>query len=495
MKAQASDKVSFINRVKKNLPNISGYDIVLIERAYDFGKTAHKGQKRANGKNYFTEHCVHVADHIIELGMETPLICAALLHDTIEDTSVTKQEIEENFGLEIADLVEGVSKLGKVKYRGNEQHVESLRKFFVSVAQDVRVVILKLADRWHNLETLEYLRPDKQQRIALESIMIHAPLASRLGMGKLVSTINGLAFPYAYPDEYKQTMDLMETTVKNADTTITKMYRDLSADLHASLGYTPKIDKRIKNSFSLYKKLERKNWNIDEIYDIVALRVVVNSISDCYQALGAVHSHWRPAPNRIKDYIAVPKPNGYQSLHTAVFSGDGKIVEIQIRTQEMHEFNEYGVASHHTYKNPNLQKGSEKESFAWIEQLREFQDYQLKSNDYLKRLRSDFFQDRIFVFTPKGDVIDLPVGATILDFAYAVHTQIGSHANGGKINGKFMALKTVLASEQIVEIVVNPKAHPSDKWLEMCVTDKAQSKIKSYNKKSHNLAISRLFRR
>lgn len=490
-----SDKVSLINRVKEQLPNISGFDVGLIERAYDFGEAAHKGQKRANGKTYFTEHCVHVADHILELGMDTPLICAALLHDTIEDTPVTKEDIEEKFGKEIAELVEGVSKLGKVKYRGNEQHVESLRKFFISVAQDVRVVILKLADRWHNLETLEFLPPEKQHRIAMESIMIHAPLASRLGMGKLVSTISDLAFPKAYPNEYKKTKDLMDAVVKNADTTITKMYRGLAADLHESLGYNPKIDKRIKNSFSLYKKLVRKNWNIDEIYDIVALRVIVNSVSDCYQALGAIHSHWRPAPNRIKDYIAVPKPNGYQSLHTAVFSGDGKIVEIQIRTAEMHEFNEYGVASHHSYKNPMIQQGTEKESFAWIEQLREFQNDELKSSDYLKRLRTDFFQDRIFVFTPKGDVIDLPAGATILDFAYAVHTQIGSHASGGKIDGKFMALKTVLVSEQIVEIVVSPKAHPSDKWLEMCVTEKAQSRIRSYNKKHRNIALSLLFRR
>jgi GTP pyrophosphokinase len=273
------------------------------------------------------------------------------------------------------------------------------------------------------------------------------------------------------------------------------MYRGLVADLHDSLGYDPKIDKRVKTGFSLYKKLLRKNWNIDEIYDIVALRVIVNNISDCYQALGAIHAHWRPAPNRIKDYIAVPKPNGYQSLHTAVFSGDGKIVEIQIRTTEMHEYNEYGVASHHSYKSSGNQKGQGKESFAWIQQLRELQNEDLKTSDYLKRLRTDFFQYRIFVFTPKGDVIDLPAGATILDFAYAVHTQIGSHASGGKINGKFMALKTVLSNEQIVEIVVNPKSHPSDKWLEMCVTEKAQSKIRNYNKKHRNSAFSLFFRR
>jgi len=487
MTSYESDKASLIRRVTERLPDISEADIKLIETAYDFGKQAHKGQKRANGKPYFEDHCVHVADHILELGMDTPLICAALLHDTIEDTTVTTQQIEKQFGKEIALLVEGVSKLGKVKYHGNERHVESLRKFFVSVAQDVRVVILKLADRWHNLETLEYLPREKQHRIAIESIMIHAPLASRLGMGKLVSTINDLAFPYAYPEEYTRTKKLMDDLIKNADSTITKMYRGLVTDLHTTLGYTPKIDKRIKSSYSLYKKLVRKKWNVDEIYDLVALRAIVNSVADCYQSLGSVHSHWRPVPGRIKDYIAVPKPNGYQSLHTAVFSGDGPIVEVQIRTNEMHEFNEFGVASHHSYKNTHLQKGTDKESFAWIEQLREFQSADLTSSDYLKRLRTDFFQDRIFVFTPKGDVIDLPAQATILDFAYAVHTQVGEHASGGKINGKFMALKTPLVSEQIVEIITSPRAHPSDKWLEMCITSNALGRIRRFNKKQHDL--------
>lgn len=479
-------KKALIHNVKHLDPNVSTFDIGLIEKAYDYAKIAHTGQLRVNGKDYFKEHCVAVANHIIDLGMDTPLICAALLHDTIEDTDTTIDDLKKEFGEEIATLVEGVSKLGKLKYRGNERHVESLRKFFVSVAQDVRVVILKLADRWHNLETLEFLPPDKQKRIALESIMIHAPLASRLGMGKLVNTINDLAFPYAYPEEYKRTKDLMVARVKKADNTITKMYRGISADLHNTLGYTPKIDKRIKGTYSLYKKLLRRKWNIDEVYDLVALRAIVNSVSDCYQSLGAIHNHWRPLPGRVKDYIAVPKPNGYQSLHTAVFSGDGPIVEVQIRTAEMHEFNEYGVASHHSYKNSHLQKGPDKESFAWIQQLREFQNADISPSDYLKRLRTDFFQDRIFVFTPKGDVIDLPSGATVLDFAYTVHTQIGEHASGGKINGKYVALKTPLNSEDVVEIVTNPKSKPSDKWLEMSITSNAIGRIRRFVKRSHH---------
>ena len=476
-------KSNFLDKVRRLLPEITSEEFELINRAYDFAKNAHEGQKRSSGAPYFEDHCVHVAEHILDLGMDTPLVCAALLHDTVEDTKVTVKELQKQFGNEIAMLVQGVSKLGKIKYHGNERHVESLRKFFVSVAKDARVVILKLADRWHNLETLQFLQPEKQHRIALESIMIHAPLASRMGMGKLVSTINDLAFPYAYPEEYKKTKKIMDSMISNADATIVKMHRSLSADLHNTLHYLPKIDERIKGTYSLYKKLIRKKWNTESIYDLVALRAIVHSVSDCYQALGAIHSHWRPIPGRVKDYIAVPKPNGYQSLHTAVFSGDGPIVEIQVRTQEMHDFNEYGIASHHSYKNNRVQKGSDKESFAWIEQLRELQKTDLSTNDYLTRLKTDFFQDRIFVFTPKGDVIDLPVGATILDFAYAVHGKIGEHAGGGRINGKFMALKTPLISEQIVEIVTNPKAKPSDKWLEMCITSNALASIRRKLKK------------
>jgi guanosine-3',5'-bis(diphosphate) 3'-pyrophosphohydrolase len=474
---------AFFKHVKNELEDVSFEDIVHIERAYDFGKNAHTGQVRASGDPYFEGHCVPVALHVLELGMDRTLICAALLHDTIEDTDVTVEDIQERFGAEVALLVEGVSKLGKLKYRGNERHVESLRKFFVSVAQDVRVVILKLADRWHNLETLSYLPDDKQERIALESIMIHAPLASRLGMGKLVTTINDLAFPYAYPEEYERTRKLMVARLKKAEGSIKKIYRGMLITVSESLGYTPKVDKRIKGTYSLYKKLERKHWNEDEIFDLVALRVITNTVADCYSALGAVHNHWRPVPGRVKDYIAVPKPNGYQSLHTAIFSGDGPIVEVQFRTQEMHEFNEYGVASHHSYKNTALQRGVNKETFAWIEQLREFQNADISPTDYLKRLRTDFFMDRIFVFTPKGDVIDLPFGATILDFAYAVHTQVGEHANGGKINGKYMALKTTLHSEDIVEIDTSHKSHPSDKWLDMCVTSDAQVRIRRYLKR------------
>lgn len=471
-------KQDFLKSVKDYLPEIKDVDFKLISKAYDFAELAHRGQIRANGKNYFKYHCIPVAKNVLELGMNHTLTCAALLHDTIEDTSVKADDIKVEFGEDIAFLVEGVSKLGTIKYRGNERHVESLRKFFIFMAQDLRIVILKLADRWHNLETLEFLPNEKQQRIAIESIMIYAPLASRMGMGKLVSLIDDLAFPYAFPEEYKRTKRIMDSLVKNADGTVKKMHRDLSLDLFNSLKYLPKIDKRVKGTYSLYKKLVRKKWNIEEIYDLIAIRTIVKSVPDCYQALGVIHQHWKPVPGRIKDYIAVPKPNGYQSLHTAVFSGDGRIIEVQVRTDEMHNFNEYGLASHHNYKNSYNQRGTDKESFAWIEQLRELQESNLNSSDYYTHLETDLFQDRIFVFTPKGDVVDLPFNATILDFAYAVHTEIGEHSAGGRINGKYMALKTPLKNEQIIEIVTNSKSKPSDKWLEMCITNTAISSIR-----------------
>lgn len=477
-------KNSFLNNAKNKLPSIKSNEIKLIEQAYDFAQSAHKGQTRASGKDYFKDHCVSVASHVLDLGMDSTLVCAALLHDTVEDTDVKIEQIQKEFGAEIANFVEGISKLDKVQYFGNERHVESLRKFFVAVAKDLRIVILKLADRWHNLETLKYLDTDRQKHIALESIMIHAPLASRLGMGKLVGTINDLAFPYAYPKAYKQTKELMDHQLKKSSGTITKMYRNLNIDLYKKLGYVPKIDKRVKGTYSLYKKLERYEWDVEKIYDLVALRALPHNLNDCYKTLGAVHEHWRPVPGRIKDFIAVPKPNDYKSLHTTVFSGDGLRVEIQIRTPEMHEFDEYGIASHHSYKTSQFNQGKYRESFVWIDQLREFQKADLAPNEYLKKLGTDFIQGQLFVFTPKGDVINLPLGATILDFAYAVHTEIGEHSSGGRVNGKYVALKTPLSNEDIVEVVTNNKSHPTDKWLGQCVTNYAQNRIRHYHKKS-----------
>lgn len=453
-------------------------DKKLLSHAFAFGQIAHTGQKRSSGEEYFTGHSVPVSLKIASLGLDIDSIAAGLLHDTIEDTTVTYEQLKSEFNQDIADLVEGVSKLGALKYKGSERHVESLRKFFMSVAKDTRVVLIKLCDRWHNLETLHFLPEPKQARIAKESILIHAQLASRLGIGQLVTVINDLSFPFAYPSEYLKTKQLLESRLKDENEIITKMYRNLLAELTNELGYTPKIDKRIKGVYSLYSKLKLKNWNIDEIYDLIAIRVIVRQVSDCYKSLGVIHSHWRPVPGRVKDYIALPKPNGYQSLHTVVFSGSGPRVEIQVRTEEMHLYNEYGVASHHLYK-----QRSEKitqQTTDWFKQLGEFQKSDVSSKEYLKELTNNFFSDRIFVLTPKGDVIDLPVNSTVLDFAYSIHSDVGDHAMGGRINGRFVALKTELSSEAVIEIVTDTKAKPSVKWLDWVTTNHAKNRIKRY---------------
>lgn len=473
---EIEDYLARINSVKET--NLTKAEVQRLSVAYTFGKDAHTGQVRASGEEYFTAHCAPVSEKIASLDFPVDMIIAGLLHDTVEDTPVTVQELTMNFGSDIAFLVDGVSKLGSIKYKGNQRHVESLRKFFVAVAKDTRVIIIKLCDRWHNLETLSFLPEDKRQRIAKESIEIHAQLASRLNIGQLVAEINDLAFPYAYPEQYAKTKAIRDAQTKREDETVKKMYRDILSETTPTLGFQPKIDTRVKSLYSLYKKLEKKDWNIEEIFDLIAIRLIVKSNSDCYKALGILHAHWRPVPGRVKDYISMPKSNGYRSLHTTVFSGSGNMIEIQIRTNEMHLHNEYGIASHHEYKSGKEKDYISNQTFNWLAQLKEFQNETTTETEYLGRLHTDFFQNRIFCMTPMGDVIDLPEGATVLDFAFAVHSEIGCRATGAKVDGKFVALKTVLSDQQIVEIVVDKKATPSKKWLEWVATSHAQEKIK-----------------
>ncbi len=454
---------------------LSGNDIKLIRNAYELAKLSHHGQKRASGEDYFEAHCIPVSINVASLDMPASMIAAALLHDSVEDTEMTLVQIANVCGPDVASLVDGVTKLGKIKYHGNERHVESLRKFFVAIAQDARVVILKLCDRWHNLTTLHHLPEHKRQRIALESLLIYAPLASRMGMGKLAMILSDLSFPYAEPENYQKTLDLMKEELAKAELVIKQMYEALPVLLKPALGYEPKIDKRVKTVYSLYKKLERKEWRAEDIHDIVALRIIVKDISECYQVLGVIHANWQPLPGRVKDYIAIPKPNGYKSLHTTVMSGSDVIVEVQIRTPEMHSYNEFGVASHHSYKNRH--KAPHGESFNWLSQLSELDDESLTPDEYVSALTTDFFADRIFALTPKGDVIDLPVGATVLDFAFQLHTDIGARAIGGRMNGTYRSLNTVILPESVVEIVTGPKPHPSEKWLSFVKTSYAKNKI------------------
>jgi GTP pyrophosphokinase len=476
-------------------PDISKRQEQLIRKAYVFGERAHEGQKRLSGEPYFN-HSFEVSKTLVKLGMDTQTVAAGLLHDVLEDTKVTEEEIQKEFGDDILFLVKGVTKLGTLKYRGHERHVESLRKFFVAMANDLRVVIIKFADRLHNLQTIEFVREDKRQRIAMESIEVYAPLANRLGMGKLKGKIEDAAFPYAYPEEYKQVGEIItekkETYKKNLDEVREKLEKELKKNKIK----VAEIDYRIKHKYSLYKKLLRHDMDMEKIYDIVALRVVVDNVEDCYRVLGIVHSIWNPLPGRIKDYIAVPKPNGYRSIHTTIFTGLGKVAEIQIKTKEMHAESAYGIAAHFAYKERGLKKVKDDRSkFKWIEELKEFKNLPSDPKKFIDHIKVDFFNDRIFVFTPQGDVIDLPEDSSPIDFSYSIHSDIGDHTSGAKINGKMSPLFSKLKNGDMVEIITKKDANPSGKWLDYVKTSLAKKHIKSYLEKHSLLAKLKSFGR
>jgi GTP pyrophosphokinase len=425
--------------------------------------------------------------------MDTPTIVAGLLHDTLEDTGVSEETIKKEFGEDILFLVKGVTKLGTLKYRGHERHVESLRKFFVAIANDLRVVIIKFADRLHNLRTLEFVPEEKRHRIALESIEVYAPLANRLGMGKLKGDIEDAAFPYAYPEEYKLVEELIKEKKGLYEKYLAEVKEELKKELEKNKVNFIGIDYRIKHKYSLYQKLLKYDMDIDKIYDVVALRVVVNTIEDCYKVLGIVHAIWNPLPGRIKDYIAVPKPNGYRSIHTTIFTGLGGVAEIQIRTKEMHEEAAYGVAAHFTYKERGLK--DDKDKFKWIEELKNLNYLPGDPKSFLDHLKMDFFNNRIFIFTPKGDVIDLPEDSTPLDFAYSIHSDIGNHTFGSKINGKMLPIFSKLKNGDIVEIITKKDSKPSGKWLEYVKTTIAKKHIRSYLEKNSLLSKLKSFGR
>lgn len=470
---QIHDITSFLN---KPTPE----DIELITHAYTYAEKAHAGQFRKSGDPYFL-HVAQTGYYLAELGMSPTVISAGLLHDTVEDTEVTEKDIEREFGPEILCLVQAVTKLGTVKYKGIERNVENLRKFFVSMAQDFRVLIIKLADRLHNVETLEHVRPDKQKRIALETLEIYAPLAHRLSMGKLRGKLEDAAFPFAFPREYENVKKQLAER-KDADEKYVVQFKEELEKKLATANVTPlSMEYRIKHLYSLWKKLEKYNGDIHKVYDIVALRIIVKNIEDCYQTLGVIHGSWKPLPGKIKDYIALPKSNGYQSLHTTVFTGTGGIVEVQIRTEQMHIEAEYGVAAHFAYKEKiKLENADLKKQYEWVEQLRDTQGEINGTDNFFKSLKMDFFQNRVFVFTPKGDVIDLPEDSTPIDFAYHIHSDIGDSSTGAKINGKFLALDTKLKSGDICEIVTAKNAHPNEKWLKFVKTGIARNKINQY---------------
>ncbi len=484
-------------RIFALLPDLKEEDKILIKKACAFAQDAHEGQLRKSGEPYYN-HVFATGINLAILKMDAETIAAGIMHDVLEDTPVTNEKMTKEFGEHITKLVEGVTKLGKLRYSGAERHVESLRKFFIAMADDIRVVVIKLCDRLHNVQTLEHVSKEKQKRIALETLEIHARLADRLGMGRLKAQLEDAAFPYVYPTEYKNTLQVFEHMRPISDEQLEKVVNTLKDELSIFDVVIERIDYRIKHLYSLYQKLKRYKMDESKVHDVLALRIIVPTISDCYQALGVIHGLYRPFPGRFKDYIAVPKPNGYRSLHTTIFSGDGSTLEIQIRTQDMHKEAEYGIASHLSYK--ELGKGKSKEEVikktGWTKELLEWQKEvdSEKHKDFIKNLKEDFFEHRVFILTPKGDVIDLPEGSTPIDFAYAVHSDIGDHTAGAKINGKLVPLDTKLNNRDVVEIEVKDNASPKRKWIDMAKTTLAKRKIRVYIKENGS-ALDRLLTR
>lgn len=465
----------------------------LIERAFRFAQKAHEGQKRLSGENYII-HPVAVAKFLADWKLDSQTIAAGLLHDVIDDTPRTLDEIEKEFGKEVAFLVNGVSKLGKLRIPKDDVHVrpmetrkrapvnleiENLRKMFFAMAQDIRVVMIKLADRLHNMQTLGALPPQRQKRIALETLEIFAPIANRLGMGEVKGQLEDLAFPYLYPKESSWLQGHLAAQYKERERYLEEVKPVLRELLAKEKINIVDIHSRAKHHWSLYQKLLRCEMNLEGIYDLVALRTIMDTTENCYRALGIIHQHFKPLPGLIKDYIAFPKPNHYRSIHTTCFCLNGKITEIQIKTLEMHHEAEYGIASHWAYKEGvPLESALHRRKFAWVHQLYEWQKSEPGSKEFLESLKIDFFKSRIFVFTPRGDVIDLPEGATPVDFAYAVHSDIGNKCAGAKVNGKLVALGIALKNGDVIEIVTDEHKKPSRDWLEFIKTSAARSKIR-----------------
>lgn len=495
-----------IKEILSLLENPTEKDEGLIKKAYDFAKKAHEGQLRKSGEPYFV-HCFATAKNIAELNMSAEVVSAGFLHDVLEDTNTTRDELKKEFGEEILSLVEGVTKLGKVRYQGTARYNESLRKLFVAMSEDIRVLIIKLCDRLHNIQTLKFVDKEKQTRIAKETLEIYAPIAYRLGIKKLQRDLEDLSFAYVYPKEYEEIKKIMKIKKEQFEKELNDFEKVLKKELFKNDVTKFKIDHRIKSLYSLFKKLEKYKGDVEAIYDISALRIIVPEVSDCYKILGIIHGSWRPLPERIKDYIASPKLNGYRSIHTTIFTGSGGIIEIQIRTDEMDKEAEYGIASHISYKeglkkkttNPNLLwirkilpkkiglslrdgKKEIKDVPGWVKDLVEYEKE--AGDEFVEDIKSDFFEERIFVFTPKGDVIDLPKDSSVIDFAYAIHTDIGDHTSSAKVNGKFVSITSKLQNGDRVEIETKKSAKPNYKWTEYCKTTMAKRAIAHYLEKN-----------
>jgi GTP diphosphokinase / guanosine-3',5'-bis(diphosphate) 3'-diphosphatase len=467
-------------------PNLGRIDPDLIVRAYHFTERVHRGQKRASGED-FVAHCVEVATILAELHLDGTSIAAGLVHDTVEDTDTTLEELEAEFGSEISKIVDGVTKIGKVQFRSTtEQQVENYRKLLLSMAQDARVIVIKLVDRLHNMRTLEHLRPDKRRRIALETREIYAPLAHRLGMAQVRWELEDLSFKHLEPEAYRELARKIADRRAERETQIEALRAPLEAELRTT-GIPVEVYGRPKHLWSIHRKMVQRSRPYEEIYDLMAIRVVTDSVANCYHALGVIHNKWTPLQERFHDYIATPKSNMYRSLHTTIFGPGGRLYEIQIRTREMHRTAEFGIAAHWRYKEGENRPTDEvDETLSWFRQVLEWQQDTREPEEFLEFLRIDLFQDEIFVFTPKGDVKQLPRGATPIDFAFAVHTEVGLRCSGARVNGRIAPLARELKNGDTVEVLTDSRQRPSRDWLAFVKTARARNKIRQWIKQEEN---------
>lgn len=471
--------------IQKLIDKVQSYnpeaDTDIIREAYYFAEKHHEGQKRNSGEDYIV-HPFNVACILAEMNMDVSTIIAGLLHDTIEDTSVTYDDVKEKFGEEVADLVDGVTKLKMLSYQTKqEKQAENIRKMVLAMAKDIRVIIVKFADRLHNMRTLEYMTPEKKHDKALETIEIYAPLADRLGMSRVKSELEDLSLRYLDPENYYKLVDMINKRRSEREELIDDLIRDISNQLKRT-GIAADITGRPKNFYSIYKKMMKKGKTFEEIYDLQAIRILVDDVKDCYGALGVVHTMYKPIPGRFKDYISMPKPNKYQSLHTTVIDDKGETFEVQIRTWEMHKTAEYGIAAHWKYKEGAKKSTTFDENLTWLRQLLEWQKDLKDPNEFIETLKVDFFADEVFVFTPNGDVINLPDNSTPIDFAYRVHTAVGNTCVGAKINGRIVPLSHKLKNGEIVEVITNKNSEPSLDWLSIVASPQARTKIRQYFK-------------
>jgi guanosine-3',5'-bis(diphosphate) 3'-pyrophosphohydrolase len=462
-------------------------DLSVIERAWDYARDAHDGQVRESGEPYF-DHPVAVAFILADMNLDPNTIAAGLLHDVIEDTGRSYEEISQVFGSEIATLVDGVTKLSRMDFKSREeQQAESLRKMFVAMAKDIRVILIKLADRLHNMQTLDFSPPDKQKRVAGETLEIYAPLAHRLGMWRMKWELEDLSLRYLDTDAYYDLVEKVATKRQEREGYIEEARETLEAAL-TEIGISAEIQGRPKHFYSIYRKMEKQGKDFSEIWDLMGLRVIVGTLRECYAVLGAVHSIWKPIPGRFKDYVAMPKSNMYQSLHTTVIGPRGEPLEIQIRTWEMHRTAEYGIAAHWRYKEGGG-GGDFEDKITWLRQILEWQKETRNGTEFVETLKVDLFSDEVYVFTPRGDVKTLPAGSTPIDFAYAVHTDVGHSCSGARVNGRMVPLNTKLATGDIVEIITSKsQAGPSRDWLAIAKTSKAKGKIRQWLKEEQREA-------